>query len=493
MGKATGFLEYRREVPGEVRPQERIGSWQEFAVPLDEDKLRTQGARCMDCGTPFCHAGRLLSGMASGCPAHNLIPEWNDLVYRGSWKEALKRLHKTSNFPEFTGRVCPAPCEGACTVGKSGSPVTIKSIEKAIVDRGFAEGWIQPRTPAAPSGKKVAVVGSGPAGLACADQLNKAGHAVTVYERADRIGGLLMYGIPNMKLEKTIVQRRVDLLAAEGIRFVTGVEIGKDLPADRLRSEYDAVVLCGGATQARDLRVEGRELAGIHQAMEFLSRNTKSLLDSGLEDGQFLSAKDKHVVVIGGGDTGTDCVATAIRQGCKSVTQLEIMPQLPSARQPGNPWPEWPKVLKTDYGQAEAAEVFGQDPRCYETSTKRIQGNELGQVTGVHTVRVAWQQVDGRLTPVEVPGSEQAIPVDLVLLALGFTGPENALPEQLGLELDERSNVKAEFGEFHTSVEGVFAAGDMRRGQSLVVWAMHEGRQAAREVDRFLMGSTVLP
>lgn len=493
MGKATGFMEYLREVPGEVRPQERIGSWQEFAVPLEEEKLRTQGARCMDCGTPFCHAGRLLSGMASGCPAHNLIPEWNDLVYRGSWKEALKRLHKTNNFPEFTGRVCPAPCEGACTVGKSGQPVTIKSIERAIIDRGFAEGWIRPQIPAASSGKKVAVVGSGPAGLACADQLNKAGHAVTVYERADRIGGLLMYGIPNMKLDKQIVQRRVDLLSAEGIRFVAGAEIGKDIPAERLRTEYDAVVLCCGATQARELSVEGRELDGVHQAMEFLSRNTQSLLDSGHQDGRFLSAKDKHVVVIGGGDTGTDCVATAIRQGCSSVTQLEILPQLPLTRQQDNPWPEWPKVQKTDYGQAEAAELFGRDPRRFETSTKSLLGNERGQVTGVHTVRVEWKQIDGRRVPAEVAGSERVIPADLVLLALGFAGPEPDLPEQLGLERDERTNVKAELGDFRTNVEGVFAAGDMRRGQSLVVWAMHEGRQAASEVDRYLMGSTVLP
>ncbi|MFD1175528.1 glutamate synthase subunit beta [Paenibacillus puldeungensis] len=493
MGKATGFLEYEREIPGEIDPQERINSWKEFTVPMDEEKLRTQGARCMDCGTPFCHVGRLLSGMASGCPLHNLIPEFNDLVYRGSWKEALKRLQKTNNFPEFTGRVCPAPCEGSCTVGKSGSPVTIKSIEKAIVDRGFSEGWITPRPPVSRSGRKVAVVGSGPAGLACADQLNKAGHEVTVYERADRIGGLLMYGIPNMKLDKAKVQRRVDLLAAEGITFVTGCEIGKDIPVADLQAQFDAVVLCGGATQARDLKAEGRELAGIHQAMEFLSRNTKSLLDSELQDGQYLSAKDKDVVVIGGGDTGTDCVATAIRQGCRSVTQLEIMPKLPLTRQSNNPWPEWPKVLKTDYGQVEAASLYGKDPRQFETSTKRFVGNAEGHITEIETVKVEWQQVGGRLTPVEVPGSEQVIPADLVLLALGFTGPENRLPEQLGLERDERSNVKAEFGQFTTNVEGVFAAGDMRRGQSLVVWAIQEGRQAAREVDRYLMGSSVLP
>lgn len=493
MGKATGFLEYCREVPGEIEPLERTKSWQEFSVPLDEDKLRTQGARCMDCGTPFCHVGRLLSGMASGCPLHNLIPEWNDLVYRGSWPEALKRLHKTNNFPEFTGRVCPAPCEGACTVGKSGSPVTIKNIEKAIIDRGFAEGWIEPRIRAASTGKRVAIVGSGPAGLACADQLNKAGHKVTVYERADRIGGLLMYGIPNMKLDKSVVQRRVDLLAAEGIQFVTGVEIGKDIEASQLRAESDAVILCGGATQPRDLSVEGRNLSGVHQAMEYLSRNTKSLLDSNLNDGQFLSAKGKHVVVIGGGDTGTDCVATAIRQGCLSVTQLEIMPKLPATRQPGNPWPEWPKVLKTDYGQAEAAQIFGEDPRVFQTSTKRLVGDAQGRLIGVETLRVEWKENEGRLMPVEVPDSTRIIPADLVLLALGFTGPEQTLPNQLGLAVDNRTNIKAELGNFQTNVEGIFAAGDMRRGQSLIVWAIHEGRQAAREVDQYLMGSTQLP
>ncbi|WP_151735602.1 glutamate synthase subunit beta ['Paenibacillus yunnanensis' Narsing Rao et al. 2020] len=494
MGKATGFLEYQRQTPAECEPLQRIKNWDEFAVPLDEEKLKEQGARCMDCGTPFCHVGRMLSGMASGCPLHNLIPEWNDMVYKGNWEVALKRLHKTNNFPEFTGRVCPSPCEGACTVGLHGKPVTIKSIEKAIVDRGFAEGWIVPEPPQHRTGKKVAVVGSGPAGLACAAQLNKAGHSVTVYERADRIGGLLTYGIPNMKLDKSKVQRRVDLLAAEGVTFVTRTEIGKDIPAAQLQEEHDAVVLCGGSTKARDLPAEGRELRGIYQAMEFLTLNTKSLLDSELADGEYISAAGKDVVVIGGGDTGTDCVATSIRHGCKSVIQLEIMPQAPLSRQAGNPWPEYPKVLKVDYGQQEAEALYQEDPRRYLVSTKRFVGDDGGHVQELHTVRIEWvRNAEGRMVMQEVPGSEEVIPAQLVLLALGFTGPEETLPDQLGLERDERSNVKAELGAMATNVEGVFAAGDMRRGQSLVVWAIHEGRETAREVDRYLMGSSNLP
>lgn len=493
MGKSTGFLEYTRQTPTDCEPLERIKHWNEFSVPLDEEKLKEQGARCMDCGTPFCHAGRILSGMASGCPLHNLIPEWNDMVYRGNWKVALSRLQKTNNFPEFTGRVCPSPCEGACTVGLHGKPVTIKSIEKAIVDRGFAEGWIVPEPPTKRTGKKVAVVGSGPAGLACAAQLNKAGHHVTVYERADRIGGLLTYGIPNMKLDKQTVQRRVDLLAAEGVTFITGTEIGKDISTAQLKSEHNAVVLCGGATKARELPVEGKELKGIHQAMEFLTLNTKSLLDSELRDGAYISAAGKDVVVIGGGDTGTDCVATSIRHGCRSVVQLEIMPQAPLTRQANNPWPEWPKVLKVDYGQQEAAAIYKEDPRRYLVSTKRFVGDDGGHVQQLHTVRIEWvQNAEGRLVPQEIPGSEEVIPAQLVLLALGFTGPEATMLDELGVERDERSNAKAEFGEHKTSVEGIFAAGDMRRGQSLVVWAIQEGRLAAREVDCYLMGSSIL-
>ncbi|MGF7036161.1 glutamate synthase (NADPH/NADH) small chain [Paenibacillus mucilaginosus] len=494
MGKPTGFMDYEREVPIEHAPLLRIAHWQEFGIAMPEIKLQQQGARCMDCGIPFCHTGTLLSGMAAGCPVQNLIPEWNDLVYRGQWREALERLHKTNNFPEFTGRVCPAPCEGSCTVGLHGKPVTIKNIERTIIDKGFAEGWVVPQPPARRTGKTVAVVGSGPSGLACAAQLNKAGHLVTVYERADRAGGLLMYGIPNMKLDKKVVQRRIDLLAAEGVVFITGTEIGRDIPASQLREDYDAVVLCGGATQGRDLRIEGRELGGIHLAMEFLSRNTKSLLDSEHKDGAYLSAEGKDVVVIGGGDTGTDCVGTAIRHKCRSVTQFEILPRPPETRQANNPWPEWPKVLKTDYGQEEAAALQGGDPRRYLINTKRFAGDDAGQVAALHTVLVDWQQDEaGRFVPVEVPGSEQVVPAQLVLLAMGFTGPESPVLEQLGVERDERSNARAVYGRYETSAEGVFAAGDMRRGQSLVVWAIQEGREAAREVDRYLMGATNLP
>ncbi|MDQ1910660.1 glutamate synthase subunit beta [Paenibacillus sp. GD4] len=494
MGKPTGFMEYNREVPTEAAPLLRIKHWNEFSTPLDEEKLQTQGARCMDCGIPFCHTGKLISGMAAGCPVNNLIPEWNDLVYKGHWREALDRLHKTNNFPEFTGRVCPAPCEGSCTVGLNGSPVTIKNIEKSIIERGFSEGWVTPHPPEKRTGKKVAVIGSGPSGLAAAAQLNKAGHTVTVYERADRPGGLLMYGIPNMKLDKKYVQRRVELMQAEGITFVTGTEIGKDIPASQLKAEYDAIVLCGGATKGRDLPIEGRELKGVHLAMEFLSKNTKSLLDSEHGDGQYISAEGKHVVVIGGGDTGTDCVGTSIRHGCASVTQFEIMPKPPETRQPNNPWPEWPKVLKVDYGQEEAAATQGADPRRYLINTKRFVGDENGHVKELHTVLIEWKKDDqGRFVPVEVPGSEQVYPAQLVLLAMGFLGPESTVLDQLGVEKDERSNAKAAYGKFATNVEGVFAAGDMRRGQSLVVWAINEGREAAREVDRYLMGSSNLP
>ncbi|SDN37181.1 glutamate synthase (NADPH/NADH) small chain [Paenibacillus sp. yr247] len=494
MGKPTGFIEHRREVASEAAPLVRIGHWKEFATPLTEDKLQTQGSRCMDCGIPFCHTGALISGMAAGCPVNNLIPEWNDLVYRGQWREALDRLHKTNNFPEFTGRVCPAPCEGSCTVGLKDTPVTIKSIEKAIIDKGFAEGWITPEPPEVRTGKKVAVVGSGPSGLAAAAQLNKAGHWVTVYERADRVGGLLMYGIPNMKLDKKYVQRRVELLEAEGVTFITGAHVGVNYPIEKLQEEFDAIVLCGGATKGRDLPIEGRELGGVHLAMEFLSKNTKSLLDSEHADGAFISAEGKDVIVIGGGDTGTDCVGTSLRHKCKSVTQFEIMPKSPETRPANNPWPEWPKVHKVDYGQQEAAAVQGEDPRQYLINTKKFVGDENGNLKELHTVLIEWQKNEkGQFVPVEVPGSEKVYPAQLVLIAMGFTGPENTVLDQLGVVKDERSNAKAEYGKFATSVEGVFAAGDMRRGQSLVVWAINEGRAAAREVDRYLMGSSNLP
>ncbi|HBE78157.1 MAG TPA: glutamate synthase [Firmicutes bacterium] len=489
MGKPTGFMEYKRKLPSDRPPEERLKDWNEFHTSFPEEQQQIQGARCMDCGVPFCHSGLLLNGMASGCPLNNLIPEWNDLVFRGLWREAARRLEKTNCFPEFTGRVCPAPCEGSCTLGMHEPAVTIKTNECSIIDKAFAEGWIVPEPPQKRTGKKVAVVGSGPSGLACANQLNKAGHLVTVFERADRIGGLLMYGIPNMKLDKKIVQRRVDLMAAEGVTFVTKTEVGKDYPTEKLLNEFDAVVLCGGATKPRDLVVEGRALKGVHFAMDFLAANTKSLLDSGRQDGKYISAEGKDVIVIGGGDTGTDCVATSLRHGCKSLVQFEIVPMPPTERTSANPWPEWPKVYKLDYGQEEAAEIFGADPRLYCINTKKIVGDATGQVKEVHTVAVKWEKdSNGRFVPQEVPGSEKVWPAQLVLLAMGFLGPEENLPKALGLEQDSRTNVKAEYGQFTTNVKGVFAAGDMRRGQSLVVWAINEGRAAARECDKYLIG-----
>lgn len=493
MGKTTGFLEYQREVPSDREPLERIRDWNEFHLHMDDEALRTQGARCMDCGIPFCHTGKLISGMASGCPINNLIPEWNDLVYRNLWRQALDRLHKTNNFPEFTGRVCPAPCEGSCTLGIIDPPVTIKNIEVSIVERGFDEGWIVPVPPRVKTGKRVAVVGSGPAGLSAAAQLNKAGHSVTVFEREDLPGGLLMYGIPNMKLDKRkVVLRRIKLMEAEGISFVCNTEIGgESFPAARLRSEFDAVVLATGATVPRDLPVEGRSLKGIHFAMDFLTANTRAVIN---RSDDFISARDKDVIIIGGGDTGTDCVGTSLRHGCRSVTQLEIMPRSPEERAADNPWPEWPKVHKVDYGQEEAAARFGVDPRVYLTTATKFEGDGSGQVTAVHTVQVAWEKNDkGQFVPTPVPGTEQVRPAGLVLLAMGFLGPEQALLESLGLERDPRSNVKADYGRYATSLPGVFAAGDCRRGQSLVVWAFNEGRGAARECDRYLMGMTELP
>ncbi len=493
MGKPTGFKEIAREVPADALPKERLKHWNEFHEHMPEKKLESQGARCMDCGIPFCHTGTLLAGMASGCPINNLIPEWNDLVYRGLWREALDRLHKTNNFPEFTGRVCPAPCEGSCVLGISEPPVTIKSIEASIIDKAFSEGWVKPQPPAVRTGKKVAVVGSGPAGLACAAQLNRAGHEVTVYERADRIGGLLMYGIPNMKLDKKVVQRRVDLLTQEGIKFVTNTEVGVQIPAEKLLKDFDATVLCGGATKPRDLPIEGRTLKGVHFAMEFLHGNTKHLLDSKGGE-QPISAKDKDVVVIGGGDTGTDCVGTSMRQGCRSLIQLEIMGKPPENRAADNPWPQWPKVYKMDYGQEEAAAVFGEDPRQYLVTAKRFVSDDKGFLKGVQIVKVEWQKdPSGRMVPKEIPGTDKVLPAQRVFLAMGFLGPEDTVLKGLNVQQDERSNVKAEFGKFATSVKSVFAAGDMRRGQSLVVWAINEGRGCAKAVDEYLMGRSDLP
>ena len=485
MGKPTGFMEFTRKPVPYRDAQERLGDYGEIYTPPKEQKLRRQAARCMDCGVPFCQSDE-------GCPIDNLIPEWNDLVFQGRWREALDRLHKTNNFPEFTGRTCPAPCEGACVLGITDPAVTIKNIENAIIDRGFAEGWVSHVTPAHRTGQKIAIVGSGPAGLAAADQLNKAGHLVTVFEREDRIGGLLMYGIPNMKLDKSLVDRRIDLMREAGIEFRTGIHVGVDLDTAELLAEYDAVLLATGATRPRDLPIPGRDADGVHFAMEFLTANTRSLLDSKLANGDYINAKDKAVIVIGGGDTGTDCIATALRHGCKSMVNLELLPEPPAQRAADNPWPLWPKIMRTDYGHEEAIARFGADPRAYAVLSKEFLVEE-GRVTGLRTVQIEWQSRDGRMEMTEIPDTEQTWEADLVLLAMGFLGPETAVSDSLGVELDPRTNYRAEHGDFQTSVPGVFAAGDCRRGQSLVVWGINEGRGAARAIDQYLRGTSQLP
>jgi len=489
MGKATGFMEYQREVPKERPPKDRINDWKEFKNIFTDKAAKIQGARCMECGIPFCHSGLEIGGMVSGCPVNNLIPEWNDLIYKGKWEEAVRRLLKTNNFPEFTGRVCPAPCEGSCTVGLNDPAVTIKANEYQIIEKAFAEGWIQPEPPEFRTGKSAAVVGSGPAGLAAADQLNKLGHQVKVYERQDRIGGLLVYGIPNMKLDKEkVLQRRLDIMEAEGVEFITGTEIGSEISLDDLKNDFDAVVIAGGATKPRDLEVPGREAEGVHFAVDYLKANTEYILSNNNKD--YISAEDKNVIVIGGGDTGTDCVATAIRQGAKSVNQFEIMPKAPDARQANNPWPEWPKTLKVDYGQEEAIEVFGSDPREFLIMTEEIITEEVaGQetVSGVKTIKINWEKNENnRFVPIKQADTQKIWPADLILIAMGFLGPEKNLIKSAGLELDGRSNVKADYDDFKTNIEGVFAAGDMRRGQSLVVNAIDEGRKAAIKVDEYL-------
>lgn len=491
MGKPTGFMEYKREKTKEQPTLERVSNWKEYASRLSDESLQTQGARCMDCGTPFCHMGIEIRGTAAGCPINNVIPEWNDLVYKGQWKEALDRLHMTNNFPEFTGRVCPAPCEGSCTLAITDPAVAIKSIERTIIDKGFENGWVVPRIPHHRTGQTVAIIGSGPAGLAAADQLNQLGHKVTVYERADRPGGLLMYGIPNMKLEKEVIERRVNLLSLEGIEFKCGVNVGVDITADELRAQYDAVILCIGAQKQRALHMEDADAKGIHLAMDYLTDVTKSLLDSNFEDGKALNVEGKDVIVIGGGDTGADCVATAIRQKCKSVYQFGKHPALPLTRTDDNPWPKDPNVFTLDYAYAEVNDVKGYDPREYCIQTQKIVKDANGHIKELHTIQM--EKIlgdDGFYYFKELLGTERVWPAQHVFVAIGFDGVEKSLPEHLGVDV-ANNRVRASIKDFETNVPGVFAAGDARRGQSLVVWAIKEGRAVAASVDYYLQEAKV--
>ena len=494
MGKATGFMEYDRQDKVAEAPKERLKHYHEFHTPLSKEEQERQGARCMSCGVPFCQAGQMIMGMASGCPLHNLVPEWNDLIYHGNWEEAYYRLKKTNNFPEFTSRVCPALCEAACTCTLNGDAVSTKANEYGIIENAYEKGYAGARPVKVRTGKKVAVIGSGPARLAAADMLNRRGHSITVFEREDRVGGLLRYGIPNMKLEKQIIDRKVSIMEAEGISFVTGCNVGKDKKAAEILKEYDRVLLCCGASNPRDIKAPGREANGIHFAVDFLKSTTKALWANQLKlkEGEYISAKEKNVLVIGGGDTGNDCVGTSMRHGAKSVLQLEMLPKAPDERAFDNPWPEWPKVCKTDYGQQEAIAVFGKDPRVYQTTVKEFQKDKAGNVCKAVLVKLEPKKEEktGRVVMTEIAGSEYTVDVDLVLIAAGFLGSESYVTKAFGVEVDGRTNVAASQGTYGTNVQNVFAAGDMHRGQSLVVWAIREGREAAQEIDISLMGYT---
>ncbi|MEH7381113.1 glutamate synthase subunit beta [Bacillus sp. JJ1533] len=488
MGNISGFIDHERSSVLYRDPLERVKDWKEIAQLPSENVLRTQASRCMDCAVPFCQNGSQLAGMTTGCPLYNLIPEWNDLVYKGNWKEAYERLSMTNPFPEFTGRACPAPCEGGCVASLANDSVTIKNIERAIIDRAFEEGWVKPQLPAHRTGKKVAIIGSGPAGLSCATMLNQQGHTVTVYERADRFGGLLTYGIPKMKIEQYIVDRRIKLMQEEGIHFVSNTEIGKQLSMEQLRSENDAVVLCIGSTRPRDISVPGREFDGIHFAMDYLHENTKSLLDSHFEDGNFISAEGKDVIVIGGGDTATDCVSTAIRQNCNSLVQFDIYPVRPNERAEDNPWPQYPIIHKVDTGQEEAASVFGHDPREFATTTIEVTSDEGGRVSGVKSAQVKTiLSEEGKKVREVIPGTEKVWPAQLVLLAIGFEGPETDMFNDSKITVNNRSTIAVNQGNYHTHEEGVFTAGDARMGASLIVWAIQEGKEAAIECHDYIM------
>ena len=496
MGKATGFMDYERQDKVAEEPKKRIKHFNEFHTPLSKEEQEIQGARCMGCGVPFCQSGMMIAGMASGCPLHNLVPEWNDMIYMGNWEEAYYRLIKTNNFPEFTARVCPALCEAACTCGLHEEPVSTKGNEYGIIENAYRHGYACAHPPKVRTGKSIAIIGSGPSGLAAADQLNKRGHLVTVFEREDKVGGLLRYGIPNMKLEKQVIDRKVSIMEEEGVIFKTGCNVGKDIKAASVLKDYDKVILACGASNPRDIKAKGRDAKGIYFAVDFLKSTTKALWANNmkLKDGEYISAKGKSVMVIGGGDTGNDCVGTSIRHGAKSVLQLEMLPKAPDEREETNPWPEWPKVCKTDYGQEEAAALFGEDPREYTTTVKEFIKDAEGSLCQAVLVKLESKKdrKTGRMMMTEIAGSEYTVDVDIVLIAAGFLGSENYVTKAFGVQVTERTNVLTSPGEYETNVDNVFVAGDMHRGQSLVVWAIREGREAAQKVDLSLMGYTNL-